>query len=68
MGQTQQQELALASVEGGHGGPDCSQHLVFFFFPTGTLTSMTTLRFMVGSSGLLPVYEQAAAVVQVLNP
>lgn len=33
MGQTQQQELALASVEGGHGGPDCSQHLVFFFFP-----------------------------------
>lgn len=42
--------------------------LFFFFFPTGTLTSMTTLRFMVGSSGLLPVYEQAAAVVQVLNP
>lgn len=39
-----------------------------FFFPTGTLTSMTTLRFMVGSSGLLPVHEQAAAVVQVLNP
>lgn len=32
MGQTQQQELALASVVGGRGGPDCSQHPVFFFF------------------------------------
>lgn len=31
MGQTQQQELALASVVGGRGGPDCSQHPVFFF-------------------------------------
>lgn len=49
-------------------GDQTAHSILCFFFPTGTLTSMTTLRFMVGSSGLLPVHEQAAAVVQVLNP
>lgn len=47
---------------------DQTAHSIPFFSPTGTLTSMTTLRFMVSSSGLLSVHEQAAAVFQVLCP